>query len=209
MHPQALWPLPYRWVDPPADQPTSNEPPASLHQHLTVGSAGTAAATADRQVTLYIEPVDRSVTAAPFEVRADITPTSSNPIQLPTRTDMAIGNQYYISYSTPVAVKATLLIRGPMTPTRLYTSTDDGRTWHGASGARPFGTDSIEWTNPTLNGRYVLAASRPAPSQAGPNTMGGGRTVTLVVLLLGATGASATLLRRRHHRRGAIKPRNR
>jgi hypothetical protein len=195
---------PYRWVSPPAQFKSSNQPPLSGHAAVKVGSNGVVdpgtAFTQDGQGSVsfvpgaFVAPADHSA------VNININPVAQFP--KPTGIRMAT-NVYCFTSSSPMASHAQVLITlryssGVPAPGDVYGYQGQG-PWQklGSTGSATPYTISVR-----ANWLGCYAGGFPANAESAQGTrLGGGQTlpvlVALIILLVVLAGIPLAVLRRR------------
>jgi hypothetical protein len=131
-------PSPYRWVKPPPDLASGNQPPAPITQRLELKHAGTdevSVATPDGQATLILPQYAFIPTYNDRDVRIDITPKDPATYGSPSSRLAYSGNAYDIEATyepsgkpaTP-SLNVTILLSYPTNATTLLLRTGGGWT---------------------------------------------------------------------------------
>ncbi|MFN8234036.1 MAG: hypothetical protein U0V56_11420 [Actinomycetota bacterium] len=210
-----LGPLaPYRWVTPPPELAATNQPPSSGRFDVTLGPAGSEAATfvlSDNQAT-FILP-DGAFPTSPGQVQVRLRVDPVDPATLGAAPDglTVFGNAYrlratYVPDGRPVegllAPIDTFLVY-PVTaelqsPNHRLATSEDGRTWTVQEGTDSHALQQAEGPVPTLGYVQVVGElGAPSPSVAPGGGNGSSRTIALGLLVaavcVGLVGAGLIL----------------
>jgi hypothetical protein len=197
-----LGPLNYRWVSPPPELASTNQPPSSGRFDLPLGEDGVGTQvvfTSDSQVTIVVD--DGSIGPARGEDSAQLLVDPIDPAGLapPPGDLVAFGNAYSIAATYRPSrdevrgldrpIQAILLY--PATSTLHATSHDmlfsaDGEAWETLETVDSPGQQQAQADVPDLG--YVMVAGVPAPPSPSPAAAGSGGTPSLAVALLVAAG---------------------
>jgi hypothetical protein len=197
-------PSPYRWVSPPAEFKSSNQPPLGGHGSVKVGSNGTVdpgtAFTQDGQASVSFIPGAFAAPADHSAVNINIDPVA----QFPSPTGIHLStNVYCFTSSAPMSPHAQVLItlrysNGVPAPGDIYGYQGQG-PWQklGSTGSATPYTISVR-----ANWLGCYAAGYPANAGATQGArVAGGQTlpilVALVILLVVLAGIPLAVLRRR------------
>lgn len=190
-------PQPYRWVSPPPDLASGNQPPSSGVFHVALAGGGSRPevfVTSDNQVTVVV-PKD-AFEHHPGQIEVTLTVDPLDPAALASPgTDLTIfGNAYRLRATyrpsgddAPLALPLDVILLYPVTPNlhaslhQLYTS-PDGTTWTAQEGSDSLAQQQAEGPMPALG--YVTVAGDPGASPVTPTGGSGGSTSTAIVLIV-------------------------
>ncbi len=195
-------PQPYRWVSPPPDLASGNQPPSSGVFHIPLdpnGSRPEVFVTSDNQVTVVVP--QGAFDTAPGQIEVTLTVDALDPghARLPRRRRLTIfGNAYRLQAAyqpsgdkAPLALPLDAVLLYPSTASlhasvhTLYTSRD-GKTWTAQEGSDSLAQQQAEGPVPALG--YVLVAGEPGatPSTSSGGTGGGSSNTAVVLIVLAA-----------------------
>ena len=192
-----LGPLPYRWVNPPPELASTNQPPSSVSQSLTLtptGVKGEVVITPDKQAIVILP--DDAIPPHGDDKTVKMTVDPIDPATLaPPGDDLAFfGNAYRISATyepsgTPVkradGVDVSLVFP---TGISLHASSHE-ILWSGTGEAwRPLDTnDSTQQAEAVVPGLgYQIVAGVPSANPVSPSGGSSGRSTLAVGLIVGA-----------------------
>jgi hypothetical protein len=197
-----LGPTNYRWVSPPPELASTNQPPSSGRFDLPLDEQGTGsqvAFTSDSQVTVVID--EGSVGPAQGQRSVQLLIEPLDPADLPAPGDglAVFGNAYELSATyrpsgdrvrgldLPVQVILTYPATSTLHANRhdmLYSP--DGAAWQTLPATDSPGLQQIEAAVPGLG--FVMVAGVPAPTTPSPAATGSAGTPPIAVALLVAAG---------------------
>jgi hypothetical protein len=190
-------PQPYRWVSPPPDLTSTNQPPSSGVFQVPLdknGSRPEVFVTSDNQVTIIVP-------ASTFDLRPGQTKVSLSvdPIDPATLSPVGeqltvFGNAYRIHAeyepsgdTAPPATPLDVVLVYPVTPNlhasthQLYVSTE-GTAWQEQKGADSAAQQQAEGPMPELG--YVVVAGKESPAPISPSPAGSSGTNTTSIVLI-------------------------
>jgi hypothetical protein len=194
-------PQPYRWVNPPPDLASGNQPPSSGVFHLPLdpnGSRPEVFVTSDNQVTVVVP--QGAFDTAPGQIEVTLTVDALDPATLgsPAKDLTIFGNAYRLQAAyqpsgdkAPLALPLDAVLLYPSTASlhasvhTLYTS-KDGKAWTAQEGSDSLAQQQAEGPLPLLG--YVLVAGAPgaSPSASSGGTGGGSSNTAVVLIVLAA-----------------------
>jgi hypothetical protein len=195
-------PEPYRWVSPPPELRSGNQPPLSGHLDVRVGANGQvdpgAAYTGDGQAQLAFVP---GAFAPPSggTVSIDVTPVST----YPPPSEFALStNVYLITANSNLQQEALVQLRYPdgrPAPANLYTAPQSGGAWHSLASTGNSAPFVISARTKSLG--YFAAGYSSAKPPANAPKVGGGQTLPIIVavaiVFVLLAGIPLAVLRRR------------
>jgi hypothetical protein len=190
-------PQPYRWVDPPPDLASSNEPPSSGVFHIPLGTGGSTAqtfVTSDNQVTIVVPKGAFADEPGQIEVTLKVDPLDPATLASPGKRLTIFGNAYRLRATyqpsgdtADLALPLDAILIYPVTPDlhasvhTLFTS-PDGKEWTAQEGSDSLAQQQAEGPVPTLG--FVVVAGDPGASPVAPAAGSGGSTSTAIVLIV-------------------------
>ena len=193
---------PYRWVNPPPDLASGNQPPSAGEFTLELdrgGVRGQVLITSDNQVTVIVSDGAIAPRAGETTVKLTVEPLDAATLPAPTGGLETFGNAYglkatYEPSGTPVTEldgEIDLILLYPVTPnvhaashTMLRSAT--GASWKDLETTDSVAQQQVQAKIPNL-GTFVVAGV-PAPSPVAPAESGGGGSNTTAVVLLVLAG---------------------
>jgi hypothetical protein len=197
-------PVDYRWVSPPPELASTNQPPSAGDFTLQLtdrGSSPEVLATDDAQFTLI--PIRGTFPAAAGEQQVHVTVTPMDPAKVqPPDTPLAIvGNVYRVEATyepsgrpvETVAKPLETIVVYPLPPnlhatTHTVIASADGSSWKVSEGTDSTGNQQVEGPVTTLG--YVAAAGDLQPGSASPAGPSEGRSTLGIALIVGAVCAA-------------------
>jgi hypothetical protein len=190
-------PQPYRWVNPPPDLASTNQPPSSGVFHVPLdpnGSRPEVFVTSDNQVTIVVPQGAFPKKAGQIEIVLKVTPLDPATLASPGAHVTIFGNAYrlqatYQPSGDRVELKLPLdaILLYPVTPNlhasvhKLYAS-PDAKTWTAQEGSDSLAQQQAEGPMPELG--YVMVAGEPGASTVTPAGSSGGSGSTAIVLIV-------------------------
>jgi len=190
-------PQAYRWVNPPPDLASGNQPPSSGVFHVPLGAGGSRPevfVTSDNQVTVVVPKGAFDTKPGQVEVTLKVDPLDPETLGSPGARLTIFGNAYRLRATyQPSGDDATLtlpldaILLYPVTPNlhasvhTVYTSTD-GRTWATQEGSDSLAQQQAEGPVPSLG--YMMVAGEAGASPAEPAGGSTGSTSTAIVLIV-------------------------
>jgi hypothetical protein len=191
-------PQAYRWVSPPPDLASANQPPSSGVFHIPLdpnGSRPEVFVTSDNQVTVVVP--QGAFDKAPGQIEVTLKVDALDPATLssPGEGLTIFGNAYRLQATyqpsgdkAPLALPLDGVLLYPSTASlhasvhALYTSRD-GKTWTAQDGSDSLAQQQAEGPMPTLG--FVMVAGEPGASPSTPaGGSGGGSSSTAIVLIV-------------------------
>ncbi|MGZ5213867.1 MAG: hypothetical protein ACXWXM_09175 [Actinomycetota bacterium] len=194
-------PQPYRWVDPPPDLTSGNQPPSSGVFHVPLDAGGSQPevfVTSDNQATVVVPQGAFDKAPGQVEVTFKVDPLDPSTLASPGRHLTIFGNAYRLQATyQPSGDEATLalpldvVLLYPVTPNlhaslhQLYTSLD-GKAWTAREGSDSLAQQQAEGPMPTLGLVMVAgeAGASPLTPAGGSGGGSGGSTSTAIVLIV-------------------------
>ena len=197
---------PYRWVAPPPDLASTNQPPegGTFAVKLThTGSEPGVFFTGDAQVTLVLDADAFVPQGDDRTVRLDVEPLDPADFADPASGLTAFGNVVRIRASyQPSGTEVSRLDRSmsvllvyPVTPTfhalshGIQLSTNDGDRWAPLQSNDSLATQQVEARTQRLG--LIVVAGEPVPFTASPSSTGGGGGSSTLAILLGGLAVIA------------------
>jgi hypothetical protein len=190
-------PQPYRWVSPPPDLASNNQPPSSGVFHIPLDAGGSRPevfVTSDNQVTVIVPKGAFDSKPGQIEVTLTIDPLDPTTLSSPGNHLTIFGNAYRLRATyqpsgdeANPALPLDVVMLYPVTPNlhasvhKLHTS-PDGKTWEAQDGSDSLAQQQAEGPMPTLG--YVMVAGEPGASPVTPAPGSGGPTSTAIVLIV-------------------------
>jgi hypothetical protein len=190
-------PQAYRWVSPPPDLASGNQPPSSGVFHVPLdanGSRPEVFVTSDNQVTVVVPKDAFDGEPGQIEVTLKVDPLDPATLTSPGTRLTIFGNAYRLRATyqpsgseAGVALPLDAILLYPVTPNlhasvhKLYTS-PDGKTWTAQEGSDSLAQQQAEGPMPTLG--YVVVAGEPGASPVTPAGGSGGSAGTAIVLIV-------------------------
>ncbi len=194
-------PQPYRWVSPPPDLASTNQPPSSGMFHVPLDQKGSRAevfVTSDNQVTVIVSAGSFDLKPGQIEVTLRVDPVDPAKLASPGKGLAIFGNAYRLRASyqpsgddAPLATPLDLVLLYPVT-TNLHASTHavysspDGTTWEQQEGSDSLAQQQAEGPLPALG--YALVAGEKGTTSLTPAPSGssGSNTVTIALIVAAA-----------------------
>jgi hypothetical protein len=189
-------PQPYRWVNPPPDLASGNQPPSSGVFHVPLGAGGSTArtfVTSDNQITIVVPQGAYADEPGQIEVTLKVDPLDPATLAPPGADLTIFGNAYRLQTTyqpsgskAPLELPLDAILLYPVTPDlhasvhTLYTS-PNGKRWTAQEGSDSLAQQLAEGPMPTLG--YVVVAGEPGASTSAP-AGGSGRSTTAIVLIV-------------------------
>lgn len=197
-------PQAYRWVDPPPDLASNNQPPSSGVFHVPLdadGSRPEVFVTSDNQVTVVVPKGAFDSEPGQIEVTLKVDPLDPATLKSPGEHLTIFGNAYRLQATyqpsgdeATVALPLDVILLYPVTPNlhasvhKLYTS-PDGKKWAAQEGSDSLAQQQAEGPMPTLG--LVEVAGEPGTSPITPaggsgGGSGGSSSTAIVLIVLAA-----------------------
>ena len=190
-------PQPYRWVSPPPDLASGNEPPSSGVFHVPLAANGSRSKvffSSDNQITVVVPKAAFDDRPGQFEVTLRVDPLDPATLGSPgTKLDV-FGNAYRIRAEyqpsgddAPLKLPLDVILIYPVTVDlhaslhQLYTS-PDGQTWEAQEGSDSLAQQQAEGPMPALG--FAMVAGDPGASPIAPAGGSGSRTSVAIVLIV-------------------------
>ncbi len=204
-------PTAYRWVDPPPELASTNNPPTSQDFGVQLGSAGSKTAvltTDDAQVTVILPRGAFAGADGQRNVVVHLEPLAPSAVSAPPAPDEILGNVYLLEATyqpsgdpAPLAANSRVVLVYPLVANdhgghELLASTD-GATW---TAADTNDLPSIQQADAEIHdlGYVAVAATNVSPTASAPAPGGGGGSNAAVIgivagLIVLAVGAAFVL----------------
>jgi hypothetical protein len=197
-----LAPTNYRWVDPPPDLASINQPPSSGEFPLTLGPKGVEGSvvfTSDNQVTVIVE--GGSITARKDQEKVVLAVTPLDPATLPPPPDglTVFGNAYEIGgtyqpsgdavRNADITEPFDIILTYPATAILHATSVEllysaSGTDWEPIDSSDSASSQQAEGNVPGV-GWVVVAGEETSASPASPGSTGTGTVATVLLVTAG------------------------
>ena len=190
-------PQPYRWVDPPPDLASGNQPPSSGVFHIELAAGGSRPevfVTSDNQVTVVVPKDAFDARPRQIEVTLKVDPLDPAALASPGRNLTIFGNAYRLQATyqpsgedAALALPLDVILLYPVTPNlhaslhQLHTS-PDGKLWTPQEGSDSLAQQQAEGPMPSLG--LVMVVGDPGASPVAPAGASGGSTTTAIVLIV-------------------------
>lgn len=194
-------PQPYRWVNPPPDLASTNQPPSSGVFHVPLdanGSRPEVFVTSDNQVTVVVPHGAFEPRAGQIEVALSVDPLDPATLSSPGAALTIFGNAYRLQAryqpsgtAASLALPLDVVLLYPVTTNlhaathQLYTSSD-GQTWTKQDGSDALSQQQAEGPMPALGDVLVAGTAGPSPVTPAPAGSSGSSTTTIVLIVIAA-----------------------
>jgi hypothetical protein len=196
-----LGPVNYRWVAPPPELASTNQPPSSGEFSLRLGARGVEGQvvfTSDNQVTAIVETGSIAARSGQQAITVTITPLDPTGLRPPGDDLSAFGNAVRIDARYEPSEDPVRRLSAPLDVILVYPGTStlhaarhemlhsvDGSPWRSLDSTDSTGQQTVEANVPAPGVVMVAGVASASPSPATQQDSGSTTLVTILLVLAG------------------------